>query len=131
MKRNLGNLNPDVKFLIDENNPAEGSVTLRELDGKTSKENRVKSRAVRTEYENHVKRTVEYTDEDKATELFYDSIIVDWDGITDMKGKPIPCTKEMKVKLVMEDPEFSRLIHDFYAQLTSMSKTHAEEAAKN
>ena len=40
MKLNLENLNPGVKFLIDDANPAEGSITLRLMDSKTAKEHR-------------------------------------------------------------------------------------------
>ena len=131
MKLNLENLNPGVKFLIDESRPTEGSVTLRMLDAKAAKEHRAASTKTRTEYHKGVRNVVKEVDEATASALFWDYVIVSWDGITDEKGKPIPCTKEMKSKLVGESPDFAKVINEKYELLTEGATAAAEEAAKN
>lgn len=131
MKLNLENLNPGVNFLIDEANPAEGSITLRLLDSKTMKEQRAASTKTRVEYHKGVRNVVTDVDEAVASGLFWDHIIVAWDGLVDEKGKPIPCTKDMKIKLMNESPDFARVVNEKFELLTEGAVAKEEAAAKN
>lgn len=131
MKLNLENLNPGVKFLIDEANPAEGSITLRLLDAKAMKEQRAASTKTRVEYHKGVRHVVNDVDEALASGLFWDHIIVAWDGLIDEKGKAIPCTKDTKIKLMNESPDFARVVNEKFELLTEGAVAREEAAAKN
>ena len=131
MKLNLENLNPGVKFLIDEKNPADGSITLRLMDSKTAKEHRTATTKQRVEYHNGVRNVVNDVDDALASALFWDHIIVAWDALIDEKGKPIPCVKDMKIKLMNESPDFARMVNEKFELLVEGAAERAEEAAKN
>ena len=47
--------------------------------------------------------------EKKSREMLWDHAIKAWEGILDEDGKPIPCTAEMKMKM-MSDAVFARFI---------------------
>jgi len=131
MKLNLENLNPGVKYLIDESNPAEGSVTLRMP---TTPERRAMDKATTVKeisFEKGVRYVDTVIDQEKKDRMFWDTIIVEWDGHVDAKGKPIPCTKEMKIQLMEQCPEFSAKVNEFFVKLAEGSKAATEEAAKN
>jgi len=64
-------------------------------------------------------------------ELLWDYLIVDW-VLYDYKSKEkIPCTKEMKLKLMRNSIEFATYISDCIEILTSAVDTEKEEETKN
>ena len=65
----------------------------------------------------------EDVNDELQNELFWDHIIQDWEGFTDGKGNPIPCTRDNKLKLMFRSVKFSQFI-------TESLKTLADEEAK-
>jgi len=49
-------------------------------------------------------------DDDLRTEMIWDKTIIGWEGVLDKHEKPIPCTKEWKLKLIA----LSRIFRNFY-----------------
>ena len=43
----------------------------------------------------------EIENKDLQTEMIWDRTILDWEGILDRNGNPIPCTYEWKVRLLL------------------------------
>lgn len=134
MKLNLENLNAGVKFLFDEKNPAEGSVTLRMP---TTPERRAMDKATTVKeisFTNGVRYVDTAIDQEKKDRMFWETIIVEWDGHVDAKGKAIPCTKDMKIQLMEQCPKFAAKVNKAFVKLAEMAEAEeaaAEEAAKN
>lgn len=59
--------------------------------------------------------------QEQEIEAIWDHTITDWKGVVDKSGKPIPCTKENKIKLLDRVPA----IHRFYQNCL---KTLGEES---
>jgi len=58
----------------------------------------------------------EIENKDLQMEMIWDRTILDWEGIIDRNGNPIPCTYEWKVRLMlMSAPDF----RDFYNEKIS------------
>lgn len=65
-------------------------------------------------------------DKEVQMEMIWDRTILEWEGILDRDGNPIPCEYEWKVRLMlMRDPAF----RDFYNEKIS-ALTDAEAGAK-
>lgn len=112
-----------------------GKVKLRTMTADALKAIRKKSVKKRVDY-----RKVEGTphrfeyeevDEDLQNELFWDHVIMDWEGILDGKKKPIPCTKEFKVMLMQRSLKFSKFIADSLKVLSDDEAKAAEASEKN
>ena len=69
-------------------------------------------------------------DEQLRSELLWDFMIVDW-LIYDGKGKPIQCTKENKVKLMMGSVDFAVFVGECIERLTDGERKRAEDQEKN
>jgi hypothetical protein len=64
-------------------------------------------------------------------EMRYDRTIVGWGDIFDKNEKPIPCTKEMKVALMIKVPEFITAYTEGMKTLKDAEKAKAEVQEKN
>lgn len=73
----------------------------------------------------------EEVNEDMQNELFWDHIIVAWEGLVDGKGADIPCTKENKLKLMMRSVKFSQFITESLKALADDEAKQAEASEKN
>ena len=73
----------------------------------------------------------EEKDEDLHEELFWDKVIVDWEGIVDAKGLLMPCTRENKVKLMLRSAKFAKMVNDSFKILTDAEAAELETAEKN
>ena len=69
-------------------------------------------------------------DEKKRNEMFWDFVIVDWEGFYDVNGIEIPCTKENKLKLLRTN-EGARVIADCLERLKDAEKEQKELEEKN
>lgn len=53
-----------------------------------------------------------------------DAVILDWDGLADENGEPIPCSKEYKLVLAEQEPD---LVDWVLEQAEAMAKRWAED----
>ncbi len=78
----------------------------------------------------HQRFQPEIVDKDLQLDMIWDRTIIDWEGIQDREGRPIPCTAEWKARLMlMRSAEF----RDFYnAKMAVMNEadTAAEAASE-
>jgi hypothetical protein len=59
----------------------------------------------------HIRFQPEIINNDLQIEMTWDKTIISWEGLMDKNQKPIPCTKEWKIRLMfMDDSSF----RDFY-----------------
>lgn len=71
------------------------------------------------------------SDDELQDVLFWDALIVGWEGLFDAKGREIPCTKEMKALLMLTQPSFSRFIRGCIDILTPDEAKRQEASEKN
>ncbi len=130
MKIAYNDPNPGVFFAFDVKHPDEG-ITVRPLN-----DSQIKIISKETEkYETEVidgkwvERT--QTNDEKRADLVYDYCIVGWSGLTDEDGKPIECTRETKLKLMRENPNFALFVNQAIAAAGSKLALNKETELKN
>jgi len=132
MKFDMKDLNPGAKFYFDAADPEAGSITLRALNVAAHEKIQAQCVARMTEYnEDGVRNEVVVTDEAKQSELTWDYAILDWQGLEDENGAPIPCTYENKAALMRESLVFSGMVHRFLKKLNRDMKKRVEAERKN
>ena len=113
----LENLNPGTWFDL----PDGGRICLRILSLETALS--ISEAGQRFE--------VEDVNENKNLELTWDNIILEWEGIKTADGKPLPCTAEMKAKLMRGSPSFAKIVRDNLNHLNELEGTREEIERKN
>ena len=73
----------------------------------------------------------EDVDRDLENEMFWETVIVDWEKFFDKNGQPIPCTKENKIILMSRSSKFVKLVMDLMKGLADYDADQAERAEKN
>ena len=74
---------------------------------------------------------VEKKDDDLQNTLFWDAVIISWEGLFDGKGNEIPCTAENKALLMLTQPKFSKFIGECIEVLNQDESARAEASEKN
>ena len=124
----LENLNPAVKFFLNEDDESEGSVTLRSL----TRDEAARILKKHTKKERKWRRSQQVIEETVNTDqVDYDSWdfnIVEWE-IRDTKGEAVPCTRENKILLVGQSPWFQNFIFEKLELLNQ--RVPMEELEKN
>lgn len=132
MKVNLNDMNPPAWFDI-EGDVDKARVLLRICAGDDIDEiNRLTSKRQPPEYKRGVRYAVpDEVDEKLRQEMVWDFIIVDWEGIMDDKGTPLPCTKENKVLFMTRSVAFATFISKCIEKLNADTLAYQEESPKN
>lgn len=74
----------------------------------------------------------EIVDEALQSEMINDLAITAWGDLKDGKGNEIPCTREMKNRLMrLKDPKFRDFVNEKIAVLNDLENRRREEAEKN
>lgn len=128
MKIDTANLNPGTVFDLPDGT---GTITLRVLAFEDAARIRKATVKVKAEFKNGVRYEYEDTDEEKSAELMWDACIVDWTGITDANDEPVPCTPEMKKRLMRGSPEFARMVSGMLEKLKAETEKTNEADLKN
>lgn len=127
MKFNLSDLNPGTTFDVGDG----ASITLRLCNGAALDEI-YRSTSTRREVWKRGNRTVETeVDEARRSEMIWDYSIVEWSGIEDEEGKPIPCTADNKATLMNGSLVFSRMVNGLLDQLIEQADEAARALEKN
>jgi hypothetical protein len=112
-----------------------GRVHLRTLSVAEFREIQKKTVKKRVDYKrvDGVPGRFEYEDvnQDLQNELYWDAVIVDWENLTDGKGKEIPCTRENKVLLMSKSKKFLDFIVDSLRRLGEDEEVQKEKEIKN
>ena len=136
---NLKELNPGAWFVYEE-------------DKKCKPLSRVKIRAYNNEIlkqisDKHTKEVVEYkqagkrgnlqritylkSDEEAVQGDLWDYSILEWEGFQDESKTDIPCTRENKILLMRQNPQFYAFIDKCIGKLLPDTNEEVEEAEKN
>ena len=118
----LENLNPAIKWYLDDDDKSQGSVTLRALSRDDVMENLKKHTKKTTE----IHRGMQVVKEEISEESDYDSwdkSIVEWE-LFDKNNNPIPCTRDNKVLLMGKSPWFQNFVAE---RLERMRKEFPQE----
>lgn len=112
-----------------------GLVQLRTLSVQEFKEIRrrtVKRREVYKTVDGKASRfEVEDVDDDLQNNLYWDAVIVGWEGLTDRNNTEIPCTTENKIKLMTRSRKFLAFISESLQKLQEAENERTEAELKN
>ncbi len=133
MRVDTENLNPGVFFPFDEEEDDEtpGGVTIRLANGEVLDTINKKCTKKRVEFRRGQRFEVIDEDEARRSELLWDYVIMDWRGLDDSEGVPIPCTKENKVNLMRGSVKIATFVGNCVEKLTEDSELYDEELEKN
>jgi hypothetical protein len=130
MDFNLNDLNPGAEFFFDEKDKSKGSVTLRACPPDAMKKITKITDSIKIKYHRGQRHEVAKRDEKKFDKLFWDYVILDWQGVTD-NGKPLKCNVANKVKLVCGSVVFAEFVADSLEQLGFDQVEKNKAAEKN
>ena len=128
MKFDLKNLNPGAFFPFDE---GEGGVTIRVANAKILEEIDKKCTKKKVEYKRGQRFETIDDDQKLRSELLWDYVIIDWEGVEDIEGNEIPCNKDNKILLMKESVKFSSFIGKCVEKLSDDEAEYAEDQEKN
>jgi len=130
MKIDLKNPNPGTKCIL-HGEDGDAEITLRTCSPQIVSQIRQQFVAKKREFIDG--RVYEYADVDEVgtASLMYCYCIVDWKGVLDSEGNPIPCTDEMKKTLMDVSPRFFKFIVDKVDELTKAEANLMAEKEKN
>jgi hypothetical protein len=66
-----------------------------------------------------------------AIGIFVDTILMDWEGVTDRSGAALPFSKDAAKKLLSDLPNLFAVLREEAGKLSNFNKTALEDAAKN
>lgn len=109
-KFSLRDPNPGIWFKFNEDDPESGEICVRPVNAE--KRSEIQKRTVKRKVEYKHGQRFEYveTDDDKFSEMLWDYVISDWTKLEDDDGKPIPCTTENKLFLMLNNVGFSQFV---------------------
>ncbi|MBI9110298.1 hypothetical protein [Maridesulfovibrio ferrireducens] len=131
MKVLMNDLNPGTKFYFNENKPKDGCIYLRRLDSEEGKRINKACTTKKIEYKKGQRFAFEEFDDSKFDLLFYDYVIVSWEGLEDEDGTPIPCTAKNKKTLAMKSLVFQKILADAMDKLEEAHIEQEEATEKN
>ena len=132
MKLNLDDLNPGTFFPFDEFDDDSGGITIRLANGAKMDEINKKCSKKKTEYRRHVRHEYVIEDEKKRSDMLWDYVIMEWNGVTNEKtGEEIPCTTENKIMLMRGSVKFSNFVGSCIEKLTEEMEAFEEDLEKN
>lgn len=102
--------NPGVWFKFDENDSESGEISIRPMNA--AKRREIQKRCVKNRVEYKHGQRFEYTEtnDELFSEMLWDYVIADWTKLEDDDGKAIPCTKENKCMLMLENVGFAQFV---------------------
>jgi len=131
MRVDMQKLNPGSWFSFDDDDPDFGRICLRVCpkDKDREFEETTSKKVVKT----FKGLPYDSTERDPAAydALLWDYVIVDWEGIIDANGDQVPCTKEHKLSLMGNEPEFSRFVIEQLSLLKTRTLKEREGLEKN
>jgi len=102
--------NPGIWFKFDEEDPQSGEIAIRAVNQAKRKEIQSKTVKRKVEYKHGQRFEYHDTDDDVFSELLWDYVIADWKGLEDDDGKPIECTRDNKLFLMLNNVGFAAFV---------------------
>lgn len=130
-KFSLKDPNPGYWFRFDEDDPESGEIAIRSVNAAKRREIQKGCIKNRVEYKHHQRFEYQETDEDLFSEMLWDYVIADWKALEDDNGKPIKCTKENKVFLMLNHVGFSVFVNECLGKVTEGVEERKEKELAN
>lgn len=133
MRIDTENLNPGVffPFTEEEDDDDPGGITIRLANGEVLDAINKKCTKKRVEFRRGQRFEVIDEDDKRRSELLWDYVIIDWKGLDDMDGNPIPCTKDSKISLMRRSVRVAAFVGNCIEKLTDESELYEEALEKN
>ncbi len=133
MRVDTKDLNPGVFFPFDEEEDDEspGGITIRLANGEILDVINKKCTAKKVVFRRGQRHEVIEEDEKRRSELLWEYVIMDWTGLDDEEGVPIPCTKDNKVLLMRGSVKIASFVGNCVEKLTEDSELYDEVLEKN
>lgn len=126
---NIKEPNPGVWFKFDEDDPESGEIAIRAVNQSKRAEIQRKSVKNRVEYKHGQRFQFTDTDEELFSQLLWTYTIVDWNGLEDEDGKPIPCTDENKLFLMQNNVGFSQFVGTCIEKMNELNEDRVKTVA--
>jgi CRISPR/Cas system-associated protein Cas7 (RAMP superfamily) len=123
--------NPGVWFKFDEKDPESGEICIRPVNASKRREMLKKCIKDCVEYKKGQRFEYQETNDDLYSELLWDYVITDWRSLEDDEDKPIECTKENKVKLMLENIGFAHFVGSCMEIVNEDIEERSKAALKN
>lgn len=128
---NLNGKDSGVWFDLEDG----GRVQVRTMDAETLRAIRTETVKRKIEYkrvEGKAERfTVEDTDDEEQSALFWDHVIMAWEKFFDGHEQPIPCTRENKILLLARSQRFAKFLGECLEKLNADELATAEADKEN
>jgi len=130
-KFSLTDPNPGVWFKFDEFDPTSGEIRIRVLNALKREEIQKTCVKTRDIYKNGQRYAASETNDALFSEMLWDYSIVEWTGLEDDVGNPLPCDTETKVKLMRENVGFSLFVSRCLEKLNDEEENRVAKIEKN
>jgi hypothetical protein len=132
MKVNLDDPNPGVWFYLP-GDPDGAGIQLRVCPPSVSSKIRRETQGQKhVEYKDGKRHEfLDDPDEEKRELLFWDYCIVEWAGLLDSDGKPVPCTKENKALLLNNNLDLGLFVRSCIDKLNARQAEYLGHLEKN
>jgi hypothetical protein len=111
-KFNLKDPNPGAWFKFNEDDPKSGEISIRAVNAAKRREIQKKCIKQKVEYKHGQRFEFTESDDDLFSEMLWDYVIADWHDLEDDDGKPIECTKENKIFLMLNNVGFALFVNE-------------------
>ncbi len=123
--------NPGIWFSFDDEDPNSGRIAIRPVTAARVDEITKRCHKKKVEYKHGQRFDVVDTNEEKAREMLWDYVIADWENLEDDEGKPIDCTVENKVFLMMNHVGFQTFVHEKREEANEIAEDLKRDSEKN
>lgn len=130
-KFNLKDPNPGAWFKFDEDDPKSGEISIRAVNAAKRREIQKKCVKRRVEYKHGQRFEFTESDDDLFSEMLWDYVIADWHDLEDDDGKPIECTKENKVFLMLNNVGFALFVNECLEKVNEGFEERTKAVEKN
>ncbi len=130
-KFSLTDPNPGVWFKFDDSDPGSGEIRIRVLNALKREEIQKACVKTRDIYKQGQRYVTSDTNDALFSEMLWDYSIVEWNGLEDDAGIPLPCDTETKVKLMRENVGFSLFVSRCLEKLNDEEENRVAMIEKN
>ena len=121
--------NPGVWFKFDDSDPDSGEICIRAVNQAKRAEIQRKAVKSRVEYKHGNRFSYQDTDEDLFSKLLWTYTIVDWSGLMDDDGKPIPCDDDNKLFLMQNHVGFSQFVGACIEKMNELNEERVSQVS--
>jgi hypothetical protein len=128
---NIKDPNPGTWFSFDDNDAESGKIKIRPVTLAKRQEIHKKTIKTKVEYKHNQRFEVQDVNEDLLSEMIWDYVIVEWQGLVDDENKEIVCDPKTKTVLMSNNIGFAQFVNQCLEQVTKDFEDRVGAAEKN